>query len=187
MAGYNNSLLVSFILSCRVSISMLFGLAYLAHPAFALASGISYANSENLWCHINPNMELPGNSGASVELSKSDIYVVKKEAQAEAQRHLQTKAFIALTGDDVVGLVGQLPTANGKSHFYLVRASAIYDGDTNFKSTFKFAASFYPDTLTLNIYSFGLRHPETMPTNLALVVKTPSLIKAANAICETAS
>lgn len=186
---YHSLRFVHFIswLGGRFLAKMLFLSIYFGHSAIALAGGVPDGNSERLWCRVNSNVVLPGNSGASVALPKSDILLVKKEAQAEAQGLLHRKAFVALTERDVARFVGQLEIPKDNSHFYVVRASAVYDSDTYLESTVTLAASLYPKTRTLNVYSFSLRGPDVKIKNLALVVRTPSLIDVANAVCETAS
>lgn len=167
--------------------SLIVGVALLAPPIFSIAAEVHHENNKNVWCYINSNVSLPGNSGAPVKLPKSSIYIAKRALQVEGQGLLQEKAFLALTAADSIRFTSQSAAVpDAEQRLYLVRASAIYDLDSDLESTLVLAASLYPETRTLNLYRFGLRGPETAIQNLALIVKVPGLIEAANAVCETA-
>lgn len=173
--------------SAKTPREIFLGLLCLLSPALVWSSNIPYESADGLWCHVNTNSILPGSTGASIEIPRNDIYIVKRDAQTTGQDILRKKTFVKLSPADSTRFTDEIFAADVKSHFYLVRASAIYDSTTDFEPMLMLAAHLYQDTRTLNVYSFGLRNSGVKIKNLALVIKTPVPIRSENAICETAS
>lgn len=146
---------------------------------------LCYSQSD-LWCHVNPSNPLPGNVGRAVEISRENIFPVNLSSQMRAQKMLEKASVVEIPFESASSFVSELQPSLDKVHYYLVRASAVYDESRDL-STLVFAAAVFSDTRTLNVYSFALRSPEVKLKNLALVIRSTIQVESGKAVCETAA